>query len=178
MPEAALVALFDQMREEHHAVGRALVSLAERVAIETVADVLSGAHALAVQGEYNEDGLRILRIQRVLGAGGEALFDVDDGHDDRAVEEAIDLVDTEYLDLLIDLTGDEYLGSNTIQRSGGAPVVPPVGRTANSAARRVSGGRHLEVAPECRSSAIRTAPSSDTHCPTRAETTAWPASDW
>jgi hypothetical protein len=38
------------------------------------------------------------------------LFDVDTGHPDRAVEDAVDRVDIEYLDVLIDLTGDAYMG--------------------------------------------------------------------
>ena len=51
-----------------------------------------------------------MRIQRVLDADGRVLFDVETGHPDRAVEDAVDVVDIEYLDVLIDLTGDEYMG--------------------------------------------------------------------
>lgn len=42
------------------------------------------------------------------------LFDVGVGHTDRGVEDAVDWVDAEYLDTLIDLTGDDYMGSVTI----------------------------------------------------------------
>jgi hypothetical protein len=51
-----------------------------------------------------------LPIQRVLHADGRVLFDVETGHPDHAVEDAVDVVDIEYLDVLIDLTGDEYMG--------------------------------------------------------------------
>ena len=36
------------------------------------------------------------------------------GHVDRGVEDAVDRVDAEYLDILIDLTGDEHMGPVTI----------------------------------------------------------------
>jgi hypothetical protein len=41
------------------------------------------------------------------------LFDVAQGAD-RAVEDAIDEVGTEYLDLLLDLTGDAYMGHHEL----------------------------------------------------------------
>jgi hypothetical protein len=33
---------------------------------------------------------------------------------DRAVEDALDTVNVEYLDVLIDITGDDYMGSVTV----------------------------------------------------------------
>ena len=36
------------------------------------------------------------------------------GHLDRAVEDALDTVNVEYLDVLMDITGDDYMGSVTI----------------------------------------------------------------
>lgn len=56
----------------------------------------------------------MLRASRVLDPAGAVLFDAAEGHDDPQVEEAIDLANIEYLDLLVDLTGDTYLGSHTI----------------------------------------------------------------
>jgi hypothetical protein len=47
-------------------------------------------------------------------ASGEVLFDASQGHLDRAVEDAVDMVNVEYLDVLIDLTGDDHMGSVTI----------------------------------------------------------------
>jgi hypothetical protein len=38
----------------------------------------------------------------------------DFGVTDRAVEDAIDSVNIEYLDVLVDLTGDDYMGAVTI----------------------------------------------------------------
>jgi hypothetical protein len=72
--------------------------------------VLPGASTIDALGELNEDWIPTLRIRRVLDADGRVLFDVDTGHPDRAVEDAVDLVDVEYLDVLIDLTGDECMG--------------------------------------------------------------------
>ena len=43
------------------------------------------------------------------------LFDVAEVHDDRRVEDAIDEVYHEYLDLLLDLTGDTFMGFSTIE---------------------------------------------------------------
>ncbi len=51
----------------------------------------------------------------MLAADGTLLFDVEDGDDDPRVEAAIDEVDTEYLDLLLDLTGDTYMGASVIE---------------------------------------------------------------
>lgn len=62
----------------------------------------------------NEDWIPVLRIQRVLDDDGRVLFDVGFGHDDRAVEDMIDEVGSEYLDLLLDLTGDDYMGAKSI----------------------------------------------------------------
>lgn len=50
----------------------------------------------------------------MLSADSAVLFDVETGHPDRAVEDAVDTVNIEYLDVLIDLTGDEYIGRVTI----------------------------------------------------------------
>ena len=81
----------------------------------------AGAVALAlaidVHGRVNEDWIPVLRIQRVLDEHGAVLFDIEVGHDDPVVEEGIDEVGTEYLDLLLDLTGDDYMGDRTIDCS-------------------------------------------------------------
>ena len=115
MVDAALFAEYSRTREQHEAASRALVPLVERMAVESVAEVLPGTTALEVHGEINEDWLPILRIQRVLDDKGAELFHVDGAHD-HAVERAIDSANAEYLDLLIDLTGDDYMGTNTVER--------------------------------------------------------------
>lgn len=58
-----------------------------------------------------------MRVRRVLSADGSVLFDVEHGHVDRRVETAIDEVNSEYLDLLLDLTGDTYMGMSAIELS-------------------------------------------------------------
>lgn len=73
---------------------------------------------LDVYGEINEDWAFALRIQRVRDGEGRVVYDAGKGHDDPVVEDAIDQVGVDYLDLLLDLTGDEYLGRTPISRSG------------------------------------------------------------
>jgi hypothetical protein len=52
-------------------------------------------------------------VRRVLDGAGAVLFDVARGAD-RVVEEAVDEIGTEYLDLLLDLTGDTYMGRRAL----------------------------------------------------------------
>ena len=115
MPSPDLVAEFERTHDQWDALGQALAPLAERLAVETVADALPGAKVIEVRGEINEDWLRILRIQRVLSATGEVLFDMAEGHNERRVEDAVDEANAEYLDLLLDLTGDVYMGNSAIE---------------------------------------------------------------
>lgn len=49
------------------------------------------------------------------------LFDVDTGHPDPVVEDTVDVVDIEYLDRLIDLMGERYMGAKTIDSSDSEP---------------------------------------------------------
>lgn len=115
MPSPDLVAGFKLTRDQWDALGQTLAPLAERLAVETVADALPGAKVIEVRGEINEDWLRILRIQRVLSATGEVLFDATEGHNERRVEDAVDETNAEYLDLLLDLTGDVCMGNSAIE---------------------------------------------------------------
>lgn len=115
MPNEELVANFGRVRDRWDALGVSLALLAEQLAFQTIADVLPGAARIEVRGEINEDWLPILRIQRVLSGAGDVLFDVAEGYDDRRVGDAIDRVNIDYLDLLIDLTGDLYLGNHTLE---------------------------------------------------------------
>ena len=114
MVDPELEAEFSRVLAEWQALGRSLAELAERLVIETLVDVLPSASVVEVHGEFNEDWLRALRIRRVLNADGNVLFEVDEGHDDPRVEAAIDEVNTEYLDLLLDLTGDTYMSAAAI----------------------------------------------------------------
>lgn len=116
MADEELKAEFSRVLEEWQALGRSLAELSERLALETLAGVLPGASVIEVHGEFNEDWLRTLRVRRVLSVDGTNLFDVEDGHDDRHVEDAIDEVNSEHLDLLLDLTGDTYMGASSIER--------------------------------------------------------------
>ena len=117
MPDDDLVAQFHDAARRYDAVAVELTGLAERLAFDTVADVLPATRTLELRGELNEDWLRTLRTQRVLDGSGRVLFDVTEGHDDRRVEDAIDEVDADYLDLLLDLTGDQHMGLTMLERS-------------------------------------------------------------
>lgn len=116
MPSIEVIEAYREARDRYEVSKRELIPRLVHVAFETVADVVPSTHQLDVLGELNEDWVSTLRIQRVLDAGGSVLFDTRQGHDDRAVEDAIDEVDIEYLDVLIELTGDDYMGRHTIDR--------------------------------------------------------------
>jgi hypothetical protein len=116
MPSPALTTEFNARRSEHASASEALVPLALRMALDSIAEVLPGAQQLEVFGRINEDWIPVLRIQRVLDEPGEVLFDIEVGHDSRTVEDTVDEVGSEYLDLVLDLTGDDYMGARTIDR--------------------------------------------------------------
>ena len=114
MPTQESVLQYERARGWHATATSELTELLVRMALATLADALPGATTIEAVGEYNEDWIPTLRIQRVLARDGAVLFDVEVGHVDRAVEDAVDRVNTEYLDTLIDLTGDEFMGPVTI----------------------------------------------------------------
>lgn len=120
MPNQDLVTEFKSTRDQWSALTQAFASLTESFAMETVADALPGATVVELRGEFTEDWLRILRVQRVLSAKGAVLFHVAEGHDDRQVEAAIEQVNEEYFDLLLDLTGDTYMGDSAIELESSA----------------------------------------------------------
>jgi flavin-dependent dehydrogenase len=114
MPNRLLSDAYRESRERYEIARREFVQLLERMVVETLARVLPKMHVIEVLGQFNEDWIPILRVQRVLDASGDVLFDAKEGQADRAVEDAVDTVDMEYLDVLIDLTGDEFMGSAVI----------------------------------------------------------------
>lgn len=114
MPDADLIAEFRKQRDEWDGLGQMLAATAERLAIETIVDALPNAATVELFGEFNEDWLRILRIRQVRSSTAEVLFDVAEGHDDPRVEAAVDEANFEYLDLLLDLTGDLHMGRSSI----------------------------------------------------------------
>ncbi len=97
-----------------HREGNArLAVLATRAAAATLQSVLPTGTSAVVLGAMNEDGALVLRIQRVLDAAGGVLFDVTVGAE-REIEDLIDEVNVEYLDVLLDLTGDRYMGEHVL----------------------------------------------------------------
>lgn len=117
MVDPELKAEFSRVLDEWQAFACSLGELSERLAVETLVNVLPGASVVEVHGEFNADELRTLRVRRVLAADGVVLFDAEEGHEQAWVEEAVDEVNSEYLDLLLDLTGDTFMGASAIQLS-------------------------------------------------------------
>lgn len=116
MPSPELIAAFAAANQRHTAAIAEVVPLLVKMALATVAEVLPGAEVFETEGEMNEDWAFTLRIQRVLDADGDVLFDIGVGHDDPEVETTIDEVGVDHLDPLLDLTGQDYLGRKTISR--------------------------------------------------------------
>ena len=115
MVDPELKAEFSRVLDDWQVLARSLAELSERLTIETLTDLLPGVSVVEVHGKLNEDWLRILRVRRVLAADGAVVFDAEEGHEEARVEEAIDEVNSEYLDLLLDLTGDTFMGSSAIE---------------------------------------------------------------
>ena len=113
MPSEDLVSRYEAALLAHRRAVDELVPLVIEMVLQSVADVLPGAQVLEVHGEINEDWIPVLRIRRVLDADSRVLFDVEDGAA-REVEDLVDEVNVEYLDRLVDLTGDDFMGSQTI----------------------------------------------------------------
>jgi hypothetical protein len=114
MPTPEMVREYRAARERYDAVADELREQLVGMALTTLAEVLPGAVSIDARGEYNEDLIAMLRVQRVRTAAGEVLFDVNDGHPDRAVEDTVDEVDIEYLDALAAISSGRYLGDVTI----------------------------------------------------------------
>lgn len=106
---------FEPAREAHTRAVEAFVSALIASALTQVAEVLPGTTSLEVRGETNEDGLDTLRVQRVRNAAGDRIYDNDTGHPDRAVEDRIDHVGSEYLDQLLDITYGQYFGEHVLE---------------------------------------------------------------
>lgn len=114
MPDPDLIEAYQSAREAHSAAVDALVPMLERMAVDTLRDRWPDANELELHGEFNADWVPTLRIQRVSALDGRVLYDIGFAADEE-IEEMIDEVGMEYLDLLLDLTGDDYMGSKSIE---------------------------------------------------------------
>lgn len=101
---------FEDARSRYEQASADLERLTIRMAIDAIADVLPGAAGLLAFGDVDEDLIPRLRIQQILARDGSVLFEVEVGHAERSVEDAVDEVDIELLDVLIDLRPDAYSG--------------------------------------------------------------------
>lgn len=107
--DPTLRAEFDEVLAAYEEQGTRFAALAQRMAWGTVRELFPSTSTVEVEGWMNEDWLRVLRVRRIVDAAGGVLFDAARGAE-LDVEEAIDEVGTEYLDLMLDLTGDAYMG--------------------------------------------------------------------
>lgn len=123
MPAPELMSEYRAAREAFDAASEALQKQLVNMAFATLSEVLPGAASIEAFGEYNEDWIPTLRIQRVRSTDGAILFDVDAGSANRTVEDAVDTVDIGYLDVLIDITGGQQTGAITI--AAPEPPSPP-----------------------------------------------------
>lgn len=117
MPNPALEAEYNAAHRRYRDAASEMTPLLVQMALGSVSAVLYGARTMEVEGSFTEDWIRTLRIQRVLGEDDAVLYDVELGHANRQVEDVIDEVNSEYLDFLLDLTGDTYMGRTTIDFS-------------------------------------------------------------
>jgi hypothetical protein len=117
VPDPELEAQFDAALRRYQKARIALVPFLVRIALDRLAGVLPGAREFETEGRFTEDWIPTLRIQRVRDDDGTVLFDISSGHPDPQVEAMIDEVNSEYLDLLLDLTGDTYMGHATIDHA-------------------------------------------------------------
>ena len=110
MPNEDLIKSYERLRRAHARSSEELADILINVAFASICEVLPSADAIDVYGDLNEDFAPRLRIQRILDEHGAVVFDVTDGHRVRDVEDAVDWVNIEYLDPLIDASTETYLG--------------------------------------------------------------------
>lgn len=112
--EPGLRAEFDAALARYTADAERLAELTERLAMAEVRSVLSDAAIVEVHGWMNEDWLKVLRIRTVRSSSGEVLFDVEVGAEPET-EDVLHEIGTELLDLLVDLTGDDFMGTQELE---------------------------------------------------------------
>jgi hypothetical protein len=114
MPSCELTTAFEHAQTAHAQAARELAPLLAAMAVETIREILPSATRLDVRRGVNEDGGQTLRVKRVLGTGGDILFDAAAGHPDHAVEETIDEINIEFFDPPVVRTGDTFMGERKI----------------------------------------------------------------
>jgi hypothetical protein len=115
VPDRLVVERYERLLSEYHQSAARLVDALQAMAIARVRDALPSAHRLELAGEMSENGVPTLRVLRVLGPDAGVLFDALDPRRDPRVEDVIDVVGVDHLDLLRDLTGDQYVGRQVVE---------------------------------------------------------------
>lgn len=105
---------FDTLLARYTADSERLAALTEQLAMIEIQALLPDAAVVDVHGWTNEDWLKVLRIRSVRSATGEVLYDTEAGADPE-IEDALHKIGYELLDLLVDLTGDAYMGPQELR---------------------------------------------------------------
>ena len=114
MSTLEMVSEYRATRERYDTAAFELHDQLVRMVFATLTGVLPGTESVEVIGADNED--LIPTPGPDASDQSKVLFDVDRGHPIRAVEDAVDLVEIEYFDVLIDITGNRYMRAVTISQ--------------------------------------------------------------
>lgn len=116
MPSPELEADYESAKRNYTQAASRLAEVLEQIAVASVLDQHPTAKRIDVQGEYDEEGGLRLRLQRILDSDvdGSALWDIDEGGD-----EWVDVIDSEYLDWLADITGEDWVGEHQLDMEAG-----------------------------------------------------------
>lgn len=82
------------------------------MASSAIGRAVPAATSVEVQGELNLDGAWTLRISRILGPAGEVLVGPL-GECDASIVEVLEEIETDFLDALMDATGNRLVGVHT-----------------------------------------------------------------
>lgn len=80
MPTPEMESAYRTARERSEAAAEELRTQLVTIALASLSEVLPGAASIDVVGQFDEDWILTLHIQRVRSADGLVLFDVDAGH--------------------------------------------------------------------------------------------------
>lgn len=112
MPTGTTIYAHSQTREAYYRARNEYALTLERMAAEAILELFEKADSVVLQGEDSYDSGPILRIQRILDNAENVLWDVEDPDED--FEDQLSEIEHEFLDALIDITGDDWYGENSL----------------------------------------------------------------
>jgi hypothetical protein len=108
-----LIVEFNELLVARREIDARIAAAAQELVAAKLQAALPAATSVVVLGAMNEDGAFVLRLRRVLDDAGGVLFDVTVGAE-RDIEDAVDEVNVEYLDVLLDVTDHRYMGEHVL----------------------------------------------------------------